>query len=518
MEEVINEVASVATNQNNPAPVTGSAGLETQLPGQAATVSGLAGASGGIGGGNLFLSELDEQLFKFEGDETPLMQLILLSKKVPVTSPIVEHPLLDEERIYVTTNGDVSESSAHQAVMPLDSNDQPLAKLYDTLRVRGVNGYSEDGQTETPGADLMLYVTGHDATSNNPIVRAVNGPKTNKTDGYCTIPAIPAGTLVDILSPAMSETQRVVPPYSSVPAMEQVFLQKRGMNHIVSDYFDSQKKRVPFTNALLAERAIHMFKESCERSYWVGAKGVMKVKDDDTGIEDVYFSKGIRWMFRREIKHSGKWTYEEFVAMAKMFYNSKVDVPKGCICLAGDNFMEGIQLIDFSKHPEVKISVERDRTLGWDITRIHTLFGDFDFKRCASLTRLGYSNSCAIIGTDRLVNYVRSNDHSEKDRIEGHEASRTSLIRWDAPALKGTCNLFVNGEGTDASTSAVPYILWKDSTAPDGDDLVDGTVYYFLQEVSLSDTLSAKPGQTWKYSVSGDTGSWSEYMDEIKAE
>lgn len=508
MAEVINEV----TQQTMPTPSKGTAGLDTQLPGQATTVSGLAAASGGIGTGHLFETDLDKDLFEFEGDETPLMQLVLLAKHIKVNSPEVDHPLIDEEKTTVTTSANLAESSALQAILPLEASEQALCKIYDTLRVRGVDGYDKDGAKTTPGIDLELYVTGRDNTTNGPIVRAVNGPRNAPTDVYCTVPAIPAGTTIDILSNALSETQKEVPPSSSIPVMDRIYLQKRAMNRIVSDYFESQRKHIPFTNAMLAERDIRRFKQSCERSYWVGIQGKMPKNDEKTGQEDIYFSKGIRWMFRREINMTGKWTFEKFIALAKMFYSSKVDVPKGAICLAGDNFMEGIQTLDWSKHPEIQINVTTDNELGWEITRIHTIFGDFDFKRTSTLTRLGYSNSCAIIGKKRLVDYYRTSEHSDKERIEGHEATRESTIRWDGPALKGTCNLFVNGEGSEAAANAVKYVLWSNDTMPTGSDLVNGTVYYFLS--SPTDNTSIKAGTTWLYSK----GVWSEFSDEIMTE
>lgn len=44
------------------ATTAGSAGLQTQVPGQSSTVSGLADASGGIAPGNLVETDIDEQL------------------------------------------------------------------------------------------------------------------------------------------------------------------------------------------------------------------------------------------------------------------------------------------------------------------------------------------------------------------------------------------------------------------------------------------------------------------------
>lgn len=50
---MITEVVKFPAEREQARPTTGSAGIQSQIPGQAATVSGLAGATGGIKGGNM---------------------------------------------------------------------------------------------------------------------------------------------------------------------------------------------------------------------------------------------------------------------------------------------------------------------------------------------------------------------------------------------------------------------------------------------------------------------------------
>ena len=52
-----------------------------------------------------------------------------------------------------------------------------MFNVYDTINVRGVDGYASDGSTVTPGVDLMLYVVALDASSGLPVVVAINGKK-----------------------------------------------------------------------------------------------------------------------------------------------------------------------------------------------------------------------------------------------------------------------------------------------------------------------------------------------------
>ena len=131
----------------------GSAGLQTQVPGQSSTVSGLADASGGIAPGNLVETDIDEQLFRFQSEDTALMSLMLKAKKVKVASPEVEHYMIDEQRATLTVNAAVTAGNGNSFILPLESNDQQIPRDYHTLLVCGVNGYEADGSTATPGKD-----------------------------------------------------------------------------------------------------------------------------------------------------------------------------------------------------------------------------------------------------------------------------------------------------------------------------------------------------------------------------
>ena len=359
----------------------------------------------------------------------------------------------------------------------------------------------------------MLFVTGRDTTTDNPVVRAVNGPKANETDAFCTTPAIPAGSKVKLLANAMYETQKEVDPDLIVPRPSTVYLQKRGMNQVVSDYFEAQKKHIPFTQSLLAEQAILNFKRAGNRTLWTGIKGKLPVKVPKLGEQMVYFTEGIRWQFKRELQHARTWTYEKLIALAKMYFTGE-DVPKTALLLAGKNLLEELQCIDFSKHKEIQI-VTKTNPVGWTVTSIHTVFGDIDIKREPTLDTLGYSNSGALIGEDRLVHYIYSQQHEFNDRVEGEEATRKGIVVWDGLALKGACHIWIDGEGEKANAGATTYTIWESEEAPVGADLVEGRVYLLTQDC-LGINAAAQNGQMWQYK--GETGGWVEFTGEIIAD
>lgn len=490
----------------------GAAGLESQLPGYSTTVSVAAEATGGLDAGHFIETDIDEELFRFNSDDTPLMNLMLRAKRVKVTSPVVDHFMIDEPRSFVDTTEDVTGGIA-QVTLPLSTEDQGLPRPSTTLLMKGVDGYDAEGTTRMAGTPLMLYVVSIDNTSNNPVVRAVNGQRQNPGDEYTIIPDIPAGTRCVILSNSLHETQKEVDPEMIVPQPRRVYLQKRGMNQVVSDYFESQRKRMPFTKAVLAEQAIANFKVRGNRTLWSGRAGKFKINVPGMGMQYVYCTEGLRWQFKREVQIVGGWSIEKLVGLAKTFFTGE-DIPKTALLLAGKNLLEQLQNVDFSRHPEIQIT-SKVNSLGWSVTNLHTVFGDIEIKREPTLDRLGWSNSGALIGENRLVHYVYSAEHSFSDRVEGQEATRNGILIWDALALKGTCHIWIDGDDYARTLGYTRLVLWDKPEAPEGEE---GVIYNLTTDCpGIGD--KALTGQNWTASLNddGDT-EWRRCPDEIQVE
>ncbi len=511
VKNIATGMESVAVSTGTPTVAPGTSGQGTQVGGEAATVSAAAAASGGMSDANLIGTAVDEELFRFNSEDTPLMNLMLRAKRVNVNSPEVDHYMIDEARSSVVTVDDCGGMSRGYVVLPVSETDGSLLRPYTTLLVKGVSGYDAEGKNPTPGKDLMLFVTGQDSTSTSPVVRAVNGEKTNPEDEFGNIPHIPAGTTVIILANSLYETQKEVDPDLILPKPTRIYLQKRGMNQVVSDYFESQKKRLPFSKAVIAEQAIANFKVRGNRTLWAGRAGKFKVSVAKMGMQYVYTTEGLRWQFKRELQEPGKWTVEKIIALAKMFFTGE-DVPKSAMLLAGKNLLESIQKIDYSKHPEIQISTKVN-SVGWTVTNFHTVFGDIEIKREPTLDRLGWSNSGALIGDNRLVHYVYASEHSFKDRVEGEEATRNGLLIWDAVALKGTCHVWIDGEDEAPADGVSRIVLWDSDKAPE-QGVADGMIFC-LTEDCPGISANAKSGQMWKAVMDGETVKWQIVKGEV---
>ncbi|MDE6410057.1 MAG: hypothetical protein K2K81_07435 [Muribaculaceae bacterium] len=505
-DELTNGPVETTTETVSTAPGTG--GLGTQVPGQAATVSTAASATGGIGPGHFIESDIDREIYDFNSDDTPMMQLMLQAKRVVVTSPEVEHYALDEPRCQAVTVAAVGDGTDENVVLKLNKADRGLFQPFTTVLVKGVDGYDAKGKELTPGKELMLFVTGATDVDKEPIVMAVNGKKTNETDAIGTVPEIPAGTTLIILGNALYETQKNVAPNIIVPSPNMLYCQKRGFSSIVSDYFEAQRKHIPFSKALIAQMQIKKFKCDGNRTLWAGRPSKFPI-DTKLGVQYIYTTEGVRWQIRRHLDKTGKWTYEEFIALAKMIFTGD-DVPKSVIILAGKNFVENIQTIDFSKHPEVQITVKQNK-LGWEVTNIHTIFGDLEFKLEPCLNRLGWSNSAAVINySNGLVHYVYSAEHKSSENIEGEEAKRESTVVWDALGLKGNAHIWIDGEGNCSVEGQTTFELWGDRTEPANP--TEGKVYVLMVDCPGIDP-GAMTGQSWQYK----DNKWIEYAGEIKA-
>lgn len=538
MEEVTTTQTQNAGSANTPETVNptmgaGSAGLQTQLGGAPTTVSGVQNASGGMG--ELVLPEVDKRIFLFERDKNALMQLMLMAKRVNVNSMEVKHYAIDQGTPLVTVAG------VNRNIITLVNADKGKVRAYDTLMVKGVKGYdyvvgTGNVKTRRP---LQLFVK---SVNNDDTITCVatNGVKQAATDQYGSLPTssspaanntnvIVAGTKLVRMGNALYETQKWVDPNTIIPVPDDLYLQKRGMTNIVSKYLATQNMEIPYDEAVKAEAQLREFKAAGNRTLLISQQNKMLVRSSMGDDQWDYITNGVRWQVKREIKHRGKWTPEDIFALVKMYYGG-ADKPKSGLWLVGDNLGLALQLIDWSGHPEVTMLPYKNETLGWEVTRLHTLFGDLQIKIEETLNDCGYQNSGIIIGEDRLVHYVRSGESNYTEEVLGEEATRNGVLVSDALGLKGNCHVWVDGDDDDDDTApnADEFRLWGSETAPTSADLVDGIIYVFANALTLEvkdgntvvQNVTVDAGEAYKYSATDNSnkGGWKKFYGAISAE
>lgn len=491
-------------------PSKGIAGLPSQGLGDATTVSNLSEL-----GPDIIEAEVDERIIGVASDESIIDTIKRrIRRQVRVTSFEVDHYLIDDKRSKAYTNETYTGIGATRAEIPFSTTgERKIFQEYFTAICKGVNGYDPTGQIEMPGVDLMLFFVGKNSTTEAPIAMAVNGPKVNATDDYCTVPTIPAGTEVILLSSAAYETQKFIAPSTIVPVPERMYLQKQLCNSIVSDYFAAQKKRIQFNKSQIAEAILRQFRlESC-RTAWVGQPGKFKVQAMDAamGYQWDYFSKGIRWQFKRQYDLASKITFADLINLSMVKFTG-FNCTKKAIWLLGKQLLNDIQKIDLTLHKN--INVMNSTTFGIECTRIHTVFGDIDLIHDPTLDALGYSNCGGLIDANGLVRYYMKNEDSKTENVDGEEAQRQVVMTIDCLCLKGYSHIWVNGSSAESDIPGTSRVISAASlpASPNTNDVV----------VLTADVMHAVNGAEKLWFASGSVvtyngSTWVEYTGEIIA-
>ena len=426
----------------------GNAGIPAHALGEATTVSNASEIS------DIIEADVDDEITKVASDESVIDTIKRrVKRQVPVKAFEVDHYLIDEKRSKAYTNTDYEGIGATRAEIPFSTTgERKIFQEYYTAICKGVNGYDPTGQIELPGVDLMLFFVGKNSTTEAPIAMAVNGPKVNPSDDYCAVPSIPAGTEIVLLSSAAYETQKFIAPSTIVPVPERMYLQKQLCNSIVSDYFAAQKKRIPFSENQIAEAAIRQFRlESC-RTAWVGQPGKFKVQamDNAMGYQWDYFSKGIRWQFKRQYDLASKITFEDLINLSMVKFTG-FNCTKKAIWLLGKQLLNDIQKIDLTLYKNVNYN--KEKVFGIECSSIHTVFGDIALVHDPTLDALGYANCGGLVDEAGLVRYYMKNEDAKTENVDGEEAKREIVMTIDCLCLKGYSHIWVNGA---AESSTIP--------------------------------------------------------------
>ena len=488
----------------------GIGGLPTQGNGEATTVSSASEL-----GANLIDADVDDQIIGIASDESVIDTIKRkIRRQVRVNSFEVDHYLIDDKRSKAYTNETYTGIKATRAEIPFSTTgERKIFQEYYTAICKGVNGYDPTGQIELPGVDLMLFFVGKNSTTEAPIAMAVNGPKVNATDDYCYVPTIPVGTEVILLSSAAYETQKFIAPSTIVPVPERMFLQKQLCNSIVSDYFAAQKKRIQFSEAQIAEAVLRQFRlESC-RTAWVGQPGKFKVQamDNAMGYQWDYFSKGIRWQFKRQYDLSSNITFADLINLSMVKFTG-FNCTKRAIWLLGKQLLNDIQKIDLTLHKN--ISVTGDKVFGIECTKIHTVFGDIDLIHDPTLDALGYAHCGGLIDENGLVRYYMKNEDAKTENVDGEEAKREVVMTIDCLCLKGYSHIWVNGAAAESDIPGASHVT-SSAILPESPNVNDVVILTADVYHNVNDVSKKWFGAGSVVTFNGNT--WVEYTGEILA-
>lgn len=488
------------------APVGGTAdtkGLETQYQGQGAT-AGEARQQG------LEVEEIDQIVANFRPFRFPLEWFITnRMQQSTATSYEQSHyrsgatPLEAKVAKAGTVAGTFDKKNVTVTFAYDDIEGAEYIHEYDTIYLRDVKGYEDDGTTEEGG--LLLFVVKADET--NIKCQAINPPKTGL--------AIPAGTELTICGNACSESQMIVDPETYLPVKDTLFLQKKISNIVMTDDWIEQARKVKFITKDVVGNGIYNHKRKCARSHWLGRKFMtnVKVTDAKIGQEPVYFEKGILRQLNMSYTYAGEnITWNDLIALSQMQHTDNA-ANTNSVALCGKNAVQKLQMLFLNNVDMQKaVSYERIDEIGVDLYKWHDAFGTIDFIHDPTLNDIGYEDFIVVLDMDNAVHYVKKMEKETKQDLktngENREAERRIIQTIDCVGLKGYNSVLFGPASKGDLISALGININATSVSALPESGAAGKVYFLTADAG---GFAAGTLVEWK------NGAWVEYEGVVEA-
>ncbi len=275
---------------------------------------------------DLYSDYVDQNITKIRPMSTPLDNISRLSKrKVKCDSFVVKYYSVGSRPIKTTTIDDMDPMTSGQSV-ELKVLDPSMFTIDDTIRVVGVKGINDCNGKPYPDdesrPDLVLWVCGINATSQMPVVCAVNGGLDGQKKPIL-VPAIPAGKTLVRMGKACGELDVQTGRYNNLPSPEEQYCQNF-MIQIEQSTFDKlAAKEVDWQFSDLEADGIYDFRVGQENSYLFGVRNCIK-HASKKGMQ-TYFTGGIWSMAGKDIEVG---TYDKESACTVITEEDLVDITR----------------------------------------------------------------------------------------------------------------------------------------------------------------------------------------------
>lgn len=425
-------------------------GLETQHQGEGAT-AGAARAAG------LEVEEIDQIIAKFRPFRFPLEWFITNKmQQQKVTSYEQTHFRSGATILEAVTGAEFSSTGTFAKknvafsvnVADFVSGVESIHE-FDTIYVKDVMGYADDGETEDGG--LFLFVTKKDEDSVRFAV--INPAKTVTANGGLKIPS---GTKLVICGNACSESQMIVDPETYLPSSDTLFLQKKISNIVMTDEWLQQARKVKFVQKDVVDNGLYNHKRKCARSHWLGRQFMttIDVKDAKIGRESVYFERGILRQVNMSYMHDSEdYNWNDLIAISKMMFTENA-ANTYAVGLCGKNAMQRLLRLAANVDVQRSLKYERNDEMGVSIHKWHDGFGTIEFMLDPTLDDIGYQDFIVILDLENAVHYVKKieaeTNQDLKKTGEAREAQRRIIQTIDCVGLKGYNSMIV-GPATAAA-------------------------------------------------------------------
>jgi len=349
------------------------------------------------GSPDLILLDVDDRITKISPYKNQIDQIARkVGRKMTAHGMEYKHYSIDIAPIGDVTSALYTESGT-SVTANLSVSNPDLFNETDTVTVGGVKGYDVTGLTQTD-ADFMFYVNGK--TSDNPAKLYVTPINGKMVGSKITVPTIPSGTEIFLLSTAACEGDIRSYNNAALPTPEIGFLQIYKMEVGETTIAQMSLKEVKWELNDQIEIGVAKLRAGIERSSLIGVKGKTIVPGKKY---PVYTTGGIYWDIEKEFEFPENPTDKDLIRFHKYLFTGQSGSNQK-VQLMGSDFNEAISCI-----PGVMKQMEAKNTeLHWGLqwSMITTNFGTTAASPYDMLDALGRSNECIVIDPEYLDKWV----------------------------------------------------------------------------------------------------------------
>lgn len=224
-------------------------------------------------GNGMLLNEIDKQIVKIRPMATPIDQLSRCAGAKSTGSMVVDYYNVDTketkcELIESYMEPEAGEANEDSLRASLNTSNNDMFDVSDTILIPGISGYAEDGVTASKN-DLVLYVQSKNEDGKLNVL-AVNGKKIGYVE-RC-VPSLTSGTILIRMGRAATELDVQSPQFEALPQKAQNNCQIFKMQIEQSTLQKIANKEVNWTMSDQEEAAIYDMRLGMEKSFLFGVK------------------------------------------------------------------------------------------------------------------------------------------------------------------------------------------------------------------------------------------------------
>lgn len=321
----------------------------------------------------LIKNEIDDRITKIRPMSTPIDQLSRWAGARKANSMVVDYYSVDIKPTKATMSKAYTEpvsssvTSAAQKVT-IDTSNNDIFEVSETILVQGVKGYEPDGTTKSK-SDLVLYITSKEenGTLN---VYAINGKKIGSIENC--VPSIPNSTTLIRMGRAATELDVQTAQFEALPVKEQNNCQIFKIQVEQSTFQKIAAKEVQWDFSDSEEAAIYDMRLGMEKTFMFGVKRTLY---DSRKKENVSLTGGIWWQAGKEYEFdsSKELTQDDLIDIMKEAFTGNGG-NKRKVLIGGSDFIGRINKLEVTK-----VIAADDEYVKWgiDFSEIRSKFGKF---------------------------------------------------------------------------------------------------------------------------------------------